>query len=262
MKKLAFLSLLSAAVSLLGGNTGRADTFLDLTSVTPGGPGTGAFAGSLGTVGVTGSIVASGSPASFFFNGVGGAIGDSTITNSSPQYGYATVYSPTAALTDRVGWTFLYDGTAKTETVTISFTSPVTNPVFHVANLDWAEFSFVLTPGLTSLTYLNGNFDGFDGLDASPAALPFYRVQDFDASTSDATPPGVFPPMAGPRSAYGSMQLNGTFSTIVIGMGTGGPFSDSGSFTISVPEPGTLVLLGVGALGLLGYAWRRRRKMS
>jgi hypothetical protein len=259
MKKLALSFVFSAAIGLFGCDTSCADTFLDLTSVTPGGPGTGAFTGSLGTVGVAGSIVASGPPASFFFNGVGVGIGDSTVANSSPQYGYATVYSPTAALTDRVGWTFLYDGTAKTETVTISFTSPVTNPVFHVANLDWAQFSFASTPGLTGVTYLNGNYDGADGLDASPTALGFDWVQDFNPATSDATPPTGSPPTAGARSAYGSMQLNGTFSTIYIGMGTNGPFSDSGSFTISVPEPSTLGLLLVGTLGgLLGCLWRWR----
>jgi hypothetical protein len=32
----------------------------------------------------------------------------------------------------------------------------------------------------------------------------------------------------------------------------------NGDFAV-VPEPGTLVLLGVAAVGLLGYAWRRQR---
>jgi hypothetical protein len=30
-------------------------------------------------------------------------------------------------------------------------------------------------------------------------------------------------------------------------------------FITSVPEPSTFVLLGVGAISLLGYAWRRKR---
>jgi hypothetical protein len=42
--------------------------------------------------------------------------------------------------------------------------------------------------------------------------------------------------------------------------GTGGKnFFDDFSFSAPVPEPGTLVLLGMGGLGLLVYSWRRRR---
>ena len=58
-----------------------------------------------------------------------------------------------------------------------------------------AQFSFALTPGLLGLTYLNGNFDGSDGLDASPAALALGFVQDFAPATSDATLPASPPPM-------------------------------------------------------------------
>lgn len=254
---IAFCTLL---ISLLGGNAGRAALFLDLTSVTPGGPGAGVFSGTLGGITVSGSIA--GSPSVFSFNATGAGISNSTTDGTSPQYSYSTVFSPTAATTDRVG--FSYIGGA-TNTVSISFSSPVTNPVFHVANLDNALFNFGATTGLTSMTLLKGNNGAdSDGIDPAfgGAGFGFLLLQDANPSTSDATLPISTPPISGARSGYGSVQLNGTFSTITFGVGAGGPGADinGGSFTVSiVPEPGSVMLAGLGALGMVGFTRRRRR---
>lgn len=248
---IAFCTLL---FSLLVGSTGRADTFLNLSSVTPGGPGTGAFSGTLGGITVTGSVA--GTPSVLTLNATGFGVGNSTTADSSPQFSYATVFSPTAATTDRVG--FSYIGGA-TNTVSITFSSSVTNPVFHMANIDTAQFTFVATPGLTSMTLLNGNFGGGDGI--AVLGSPSFSIIDADATTSDATLPTSSPPTSGARSGYGSVQLNGTFSTINVGVGSSGvPGTDNGSFTLSiVPEPGSLMLAGLGALGMVGFTRRRRR---
>jgi hypothetical protein len=32
-------------------------------------------------------------------------------------------------------------------------------------------------------------------------------------------------------------------------------------FLLTIPEPFTLALLGVGAIGLLAYGWRRRKRI-
>ncbi len=55
---------------------------------------------------------------------------------------------------------------------------------------------------------------------------------------------------------YGTLSLtNGAFTKIA-----DSPVGDSGSLANTVPEPSTFVLLGIGAVSLLAYAWRRRRR--
>lgn len=226
----------------------HADVFLDLTSVTPGSSGVGSFSGTLGGIAVTGSI--SGAPV-FSFNAIGSGLGDSTIDGSSPQFSHSSVFSPTTPTADRVGFTYLpFAGNL----VVLSFSSPVTDPVFHIANMDWMGVSFAPTPGFTSLTLLSGN-DGPDGDGIDPGfggpAYGFALVTDKMPFTTDATTPAGTPPITGDRSAYGSVRINGTFSTLVFVTDAMGPFSDSGSFTISmVPAPGGAIMLAIGGLAL------------
>lgn len=248
-------------IGLLAGGASQAATFLDLISVTPGGPGSGAFSGTLGEIFVTGSIT--GESSAFYFSAPGPGIGDSTIDGSSPQFSYSTVFSPTALLTDRVGYTY---PEMATNLVTMTFSAPVTDPVFHVANLNGVGFSFAPTSGLTSLTLLNGNDapDG-DGIDPTFGGAPygFVFVSDANPATSDFTPPSSPPPTAGGRAAYASVRLNGTFSTIAFAVDGMGPPFDGGSFTLSiVPEPDSLVLAGLGVLGVALFGRRRARRAA
>lgn len=237
------LALTSATLPI---TMAHSDVFLDLTSVTPGSSVVGAFSGTLGGVAVTGSI--SGAPV-FSFNAIGSGLGDSTIDGSSPQFSHSSAFSPTTPTTDRVGFTYLsFAGNL----VTMAFSSPVTDPVFHIANMDWMAISFAPTPGFTSLTLLNGN-DGPDGDGIDPAfggpAYGFALVTDMMPFTTDSTPPAGSPPITGDRSAYGSVRINGTFSTLVFVTDAMGPFSDSGSFTISmVPGAATLSVFVLAAL--------------
>ena len=238
-------------VLLLAGSTCFAADFLDITTLTPGGAGIGSFTGSLGGVGVTGALTTG--PGTTF-NAVGPGIGGSTIAGSSPQWSYGAIYTPTTPLGDRVGFSQVSPG-GGTAFVTVSFASPMTDLVFHVANLDWStlEFSPSTAGGLTGLTLLSGNGGAGDGLGVSGTA-----ITDMAPATADGTPPSSPPPTTGPRSAYGSVLLSGTYSSLDFLMFTG-PGTDNANFTLSssVPEPGAATLMAMGAAGML---LRRRRR--
>jgi len=149
MRPFAFVGVL--LVTLIGAPAARAGEFLDLTAVTYGTSGT--FTGSLNGVGVTGAITAN--DGSYRFNLTGSSFDSSTTNNTSPQYSYSNIYTPSIQLTDQVGYS--KDYSSGLATVTINFSSPVTNPVFQVANLDSSQDTFSLTGGLTGLRLLSGN---------------------------------------------------------------------------------------------------------
>ena len=252
------LAIASGALAFtLSAVTSQAAVFLDLFpgGVTPGSIGVGTFAGTLGGISVSGSIT--GPAPAFAFNAPSPLTGGSTTDGSSPQFSYGTVFSPTVPLTDRVGFTYT---SGATDTVVITFSSPVTNPVFHFANFSGVAFNFGPTPSFSSLTLLAGNGGAGDGIDPSFGGAPysFAQVQDLVPGLEDGIPPTVPPPIAGPRAAYASVQINGTFSTIVFVTDGMGPPIDNGSFTISIPEPGSamLALLGVSCPACF---MRRRR---
>ena len=246
-----------------------AQEYLNLSTVTATStsflnPQAGSFAGVIGTSAVSGSITTNPST-TLTLNaatpGANTAWNESTVNDQSQQYRYGTIFSPAAALTDRLGYTKQAE-TGNTARVTITFSVPVYNVVLHVSHLDLSAFDFAPTAGLTALTVLSGNGGGGDGLGVSGK-----RVIDLDNATFHSTGRETTdtPPTTGARSAYGSVRLEGptAFSSIsfdVVTLNSTASTVDNGNFTFSasltpVPEP-ALGLLAAAA-GLAG--WRRWR---
>ncbi|MFM7279080.1 MAG: PEP-CTERM sorting domain-containing protein [Microcystis aeruginosa] len=263
MKFVSLLSITALTSSILIATPqAKAAVFLDLSSFTAGGPGTGGFVGTLGGVNVTGSILAGGGP-NFTISGISPTNwAGTTIDNTTPQYSYSNIYTPYQSLGDRVGY-IMFNQTGQTATLKIQFSSPVTNPIFHVANLDGMIYDFSdPSNGSIALSLLSGNGGGGDGLTVDTTNK---IIADANPSTGFGVSPFTPPPTTGNRSAYGSVALLGTFSTLNIKL-QGNPSltvaADGGSFIISttVPEPSTV--LSLLTLGTLGAASTLKRKLK
>ena len=265
MKFVSLLSIsaLTSSILIATPQAKAAVVFLDLNTFTPGGPGTGTFAGTLGGVNVTGSILAGGS-SNFQILGINPTDwAGTTIDNTTPQYSYSNIYTPSQNLGDRVGYGMFAGASSQSATLTIQFSSPVTNPTFHVANLDGMIYDFSdPSNGSIALSLLSGNGGGGDGLTVDTTNKIIADVNPF---TGVGLSPFTPPPTTGARSAYGSVELLGTFSTLNIKL-QGNPSltvaGDGGSFMISttVPEPSTV--LSLLTLGTLGAASTLKRKLK
>lgn len=256
------ITALTSSILIATPQAKAAVVFLDLNSFTPGGPGTGGFVGTLGGVNVTGSILAGGGP-NFTIAGINpGSYEATTIDNTTPQYSYSSIYTPYQSLGDRVGYT-MFNQTGQTATLKIQFSSPVTNPIFHVANLDAMIYDFSdPSNGSIALNLLSGNGGGGDGLTVNTTNK---IIADANPLTGVGVSPFTPPPTTGNRSAYGSVKLLGTFSTLNIKL-QGNPSlslaGDGGSFMISTTVPEPTSTLGLLALGTLGAASTLKRKLK
>jgi hypothetical protein len=164
-----------------------------------------------------------------------GGIMDFGVTNGTFTGFNQPFFSPPLALTDVVG----FRGSPSDFTYTIAFDRPVKDP-----RLDLASLASTLTfPGIT-LTKLSGQ-DTFT----------------VSGSTVSGVIGGTLPPPN--NDANGTVLLNGTFTTISFTADY--PFSKGDGIALQVgadfaaPEPASMTLLGIGAVGLIGYGWRHRR---
>jgi hypothetical protein len=120
------------------------------------------------------------------------------------------------------------------------------------------------------------NFSGlaFQGLFAAAANT----TVDYDFSYVVTPPQGfeitqILLQLSGFNNGGGTGQAtinetltNGLVTThvVVVGGSNGANFSNfnEGFASVAVPAPPSVILLGIGALGLLGYGWRRRRQAA
>jgi hypothetical protein len=247
------------ALLLLG--TSAAPAFadlMDLTSVTPG--VSGGFTGTLNGIAVTGAITSS-TPNFKFTPAVlaNPNFPDSVIDGGSAQYSYSSVYAVTSAQADQVGYVTLTNS-FNPATITVAFGSPIVNPIFQVANLDGMQYDFSSTAGLGGLVLLSGN----GGSDGDGIQVIGDVISDANTTTIVGQLPSASPATTGARSAYGSVELLGSFDTLTIDVSNPGDLGDGGSFTFAaapVPEPWSWSLLAImcAILAIRGR-WRSKHR--
>jgi hypothetical protein len=255
--KLGEKTLKTCAVTLLlsfAGTTSAHADMLDLSGVTKG--PAGSFTGTLDGTTVNGYISAT-TPNFYFDPAVltDPNYPDSTIDETSPQYSYSNIYAVTAPLADQVGY-ISYDGTYNPATITINFGSAILDPIFQVANLDGMQYDFSPTVGLSSLKLLSGNGGHGDGILVSGDV-----ISDANPTTVVAQAPSAEPLTSGDRSAYGSVELVGSFTSLTIDVSNYNMEGDGGSFTLATsptPEPAPAMLFAA-MCGILAILMRRAR---
>lgn len=139
-----WVRLFAVSAMLTQASAQASNVFLDVEQVTQGNTADNAtFAGTLNGVAVSGQLSGPGSHT--VLSEVNSTLSGSTIDGSSIQFSYVAVFSPSQNQADRVGYGNDLDTTYALSRLTISFAQTMSNPVFHIANLNGSIFNFSAT---------------------------------------------------------------------------------------------------------------------
>ena len=198
--------------------------------------------------------------------------GDAPLVSGSTLYGMTTgapAYSPVIyeMNTDGTGYYVLHTGVGGLASLTLSGSTlyGVGNGEVFRINTDGSDFHILQQklPGrnLSGVTLFGSTLYGVTstGGDANDGTIfslntdgtGYQILHSFVGGSNDGTDPVCAP------LVIGSVLYGATLH--------GGGALDCGviySMPLPIPEPSTLVLLGIGAVSLLAYAWRKRTRMA
>ena len=163
-----------------------------------------------------------------------------------------TVFDPTGAIFAQVSSA---EDSTEDNTV-ISFIVP---GLVGVDPTQFTKSTILLEPGGNAL---NGPYSDVFGvaLVQGVFVLGFESDSEIGGPPVDAGPPSQFPNATYLQETNGLFDATLYLSVALQDLGYRAVFQ-SDLDAQSVPEPATLTLLGLGALGLAGYAWRRKKQL-
>jgi MYXO-CTERM domain-containing protein len=246
MKRLAFLAVVASLCGCALAGTVRADYLVNVDFNQNGGP-SGTYTGAA-VLGQAGDI----------WNGVGGNIGDtaprdglSLVTSSGAASGVTLSCSGQQGFVDATGSGAVFQGTpyqalmddllVAFQTATVSFSGLTPGGTYRLilysASGDTNQDTLFTVNGLSPDV----------GRSSSTTLQKGQNYADF-TTTADGSGTLSFTFQPGPVE-----NLEGDLNGIQL---------QSVASTTATPEPASLTLAGIGAVGLAGYGWRRRRRAA
>jgi len=134
------------------------------------------------------------------------------------------------------------------------WTGPTTNPVNVTAGTTFSPQSGITGGTVTTNTYYNStNSSITTGLGASTiSANQTYNGVGGSPGLNSVV-------MANPAGSY---TLSQTLTLTGLTMSSSTPFNFGGTSSVLAPEPSSLAVAGLGALGMIGYGLRRRKALG